>query len=78
MFYILPGINNTIANKLDICNHSLGININKRIIKVKIEIVIDKELDKANLLSKYIFFTILFFCVIRAGILKSFKLLKYV
>jgi hypothetical protein len=30
---------------LDICNHSSGINKNKIIIKVKIEIVIERELD---------------------------------
>ena len=46
------GINNTIVKILDIFNNSLGTNINKRIIKVKIEIVILKELDKENLESK--------------------------
>ena len=40
------------------------------------EIVKIKELDKANLELKYILLTTLFFCIIRAGILISFKLLK--
>ena len=31
------------------CNHSLGININKSIIKVNIYIVIDNEIDNQNL-----------------------------
>ena len=43
IYYILPGTNNTTANKLDMCNHSFGININNKITKVKTEIIIDKE-----------------------------------
>ena len=66
-YYKLPGTNNPIANKLDICNHSLGININNEITKVKIDIVIDKELDKDNL-SNYTVFTTLLFLIIKADI----------
>ena len=33
---------------LEICNHWSGININKIIIRVKIEIIIERELDNDN------------------------------
>ena len=46
--YILLGTNNNIESIFDIFNHSLGININNNIIKVKIEIVKLKELDKVK------------------------------
>jgi hypothetical protein len=39
-------------NIFDICNHSLGMNINNNIINVKIEILKLKELDRANPESK--------------------------
>ena len=48
VIYVLNNIN---ANILAILNHSLGININNNIIKVNIEILIVKELDKTILLD---------------------------
>lgn len=69
---------NIMDNKLVIYKLSLGININKRSIKVNTEIVIDKELDKANLSLNCILSTILSFFITKAGIFKSLKLLKIV
>jgi hypothetical protein len=74
--YIPLGTNNTIANILDICNHSLGININKRIVKVNIDIVILKEPDKEGLLLNCILSTTLLFCKTNAGIPKNNFLYK--
>ena len=71
-YYKLPGTNNTTANKLDICNHSLGININNKITKVKIDITIDKELDILKLFNS-IELVILLFLTTNAGIIKSWN-----
>jgi hypothetical protein len=42
------GTKSNIESIFDIFNHSLGMNINNSIIKVKIEIVKLKELDKVK------------------------------
>src|SRR5581483_6480071 len=67
--YILLGTYNIIDNIFDIYNHSLGININKRIINVNIEITMVNVLDKANSELKYTLFIIFSFFKRKAGIL---------
>jgi len=67
-------LNSISANIFDILNHSCGIKMKRRIIRVKIDIITLKELDITILLTlSIVFFKIVFPLLITQFKLKSFK-----